>query len=263
MSSQAAGDRSAGPVPGGGQGIFNSGSADAARRAGGTGGRGVNTAGDAAGRDRPDSAARPRLQAPGAGKTRAPHPRPRHRRPHQPTGSQAGSIGRPGWRSGAGRDGPGGRPGLIALVAALAAIEGRLILLDHGDITSCCGSHRIRQPGPDAARVFVFRRSTATTAFLLPPGAGSGEPAQRRFGITMDARTVMRSATPRWPGWCRWAITPRRPTRWLRSTSALAALGYLGACWPGRPAGTRSGRWSLLRLMTACPDLTEPLGRCA
>ena len=142
------------------------------------------TAGDAAGRDRPDSAGTaetPSLPAPG--KT----PRPL---PGAPSGT-AGCTRRPSGPGGrhrpaglakpaAGRDGPGGRSRADRL-RGRARRDRRPAdpARPRRHHRAAADRHRIRQPGPGAARgIRLPALDRLRRPVLLPPGAGSGEPAQ-------------------------------------------------------------------------------------
>ena len=229
-------------------------------------------AGDAAGRDRPDpagTAETPRLPAPGQ------TPRPPPGGPVAPQAApagpaaQAGGTGRPGWRSRlrTATD-RAGVPGLIAFVAALAAIEGRLSLLDHGDITEL---PRIGTVYGNPARVphgvFVFRSSTGYDGqFYYRLALDPANLHKTAFGITMDAPyRFMRIGYPALAWLASLGHDTAVPYALVAiNVAALAALGYLGGLL-AREAG-RHAIWGLLLvgyfgLMDSLSrDLTEPLG---
>jgi hypothetical protein len=220
------------------------------------------TAGDAAGRDRPDTAGTAETSRLPPGAPAAPQAAPAD------PAAQAGGTGRPGWRSRllAATDRPG-VPGLIALVTALAAIEGRLILLDHNTITELV---RIGTVYGNPARVphgvFVSPRSTGYDGqFYYRLALDPANLHKTAFGITMDApyrfMRIGYSALA-------WLVSLGQRTAVpyalaAINVAALGALGYLGGLL-AREAG-RPAIWGLLLvgyfgLMDSLSrDLTEPL----
>jgi hypothetical protein len=156
-------------------------------------------------------------------------------------------------------------PGLIAFVAALAAIEGRLIQLDHRDITKLL---RIGTVYGNPARVphgvFVFRGSTGYDGqFYYRLALDPANLHKTAFGITMDApyrfMRIGYSALA-------WLVSLGHYTAVPYALVAInvAALGYLGGLL-AREAG-RHAIWGLplvgyFGLMDSLSrDLTEPLG---
>jgi hypothetical protein len=225
------------------------------------------TAGDAAGRERPDGAGAAGVPGSAAPGRPAPQRVPPAGQAVPPV--QAEAAGRPGWpsRLRAATD-RAGVPGLIAFVVALAAIEGRLILLDHHNITKLL---RIGTVYGNPARVphgvFVFLGSTGYDGqFYYRMALDPANLHKTAYGITMDApyrfMRIGYSALAWLVSLGHYTAVPYALV--AINVAALAALGYLGGLL-ARDAG-RHAIWGLLLvgyfgLMDSLSrDLTEPLG---
>ena len=159
-------------------------------------------------------------------------------------------------------------PGIVMFVAALAAIEGRLVLLDGRDITKLM---RIGTVYGDPARVprgvWVFRGSTGYDGqFYYRMALDPANLHKTAFGITMDASYRFMRIGYSALAWAlsggQHALVPYALV--AINVAALGALGYLGGLL-ARQAG-RHALWGLLLagyfgLMDSLSrDLTEPLG---
>ena len=159
-------------------------------------------------------------------------------------------------------------PGIIVFLAALAAIEGRLVLLAHRDITDLLRIGTVYgHPGQVPRGVHVFPGSTGYDGqFYYRLALDPANLHTTAFGITMDApyrfMRIGYSALAWLLSLGQHAAVPYVLV--AINVAALAALGYLGGVL-AQQAG-RHALWGLLLagyfglMDSLARDLTEPLG---
>jgi len=158
-------------------------------------------------------------------------------------------------------------PGIIFFVAALAAIEGRLVRLAHRDITELLRVGSVYgHPGQVPRGVHVFRYTGYDGQFYYRMALDPANLHKTAFGITMDApyrfMRIGYSALAWLVSLGQHAAVPY--TLVAINVAALGALAYLGGVL-AQEAG-RHALWGLLLagyfgLMDSLSrDLTEPLG---
>jgi hypothetical protein len=159
-------------------------------------------------------------------------------------------------------------PGIIFFVAALAAIEGRLILLTHGNITELLRIGTVYgHPGRVPHGVYVFRHATGYDGqFYYRMALDPANLHTTAFGITMDAPyRFMRIGYST----LAWLVSAGQhvavPYALVGiNVTALATLAYLGGLL-AQEAG-RHALWGLLLagyfglMDSLARDLIEPLG---
>ncbi len=158
-------------------------------------------------------------------------------------------------------------PGILFFLAALAAIEGRLVLLDHRDITELLRVGSVYgHPGQVPRGVHVFRYTGYDGQFYYRMALDPANLHKTAFGITMDApyrfMRIGYSALAWLVSLGQHAAVPYALV--AINVAALGALAYLGGIL-AQEAG-RHALWGLLLagyfgLMDSLSrDLTEPLG---
>jgi hypothetical protein len=158
-------------------------------------------------------------------------------------------------------------PGILFFLAALAAIEGRLVLLDHRDITELLRVGSVYgQPGQVPRGVYVFQHTGYDGQFYYRMALDPANLHKTAFGITMDApyrfMRIGYSALAWLVSLGQHAAVPYALV--AINVAALGALAYLGGI-VAREAG-RHALWGLLLagyfgLMDSLSrDLTEALG---
>ena len=136
-------------------------------------------------------------------------------------------------------------PGIIVFVAALAAIEGRLVLLAHRNITDLLRIGTVYgNPGQVPRGAYVFARSTGYDGqFYYRLALDPANLHSTAFGITMDApyrfMRIGYSALAWLLSLGQHAAVPYVLV--AINVAALAALGYLGGVLAQQAAGTRCG----------------------
>ena len=158
-------------------------------------------------------------------------------------------------------------PGILFFLAALAAIEGRLVLLDHRDITELLRVGSVYgHPGQVPRGVHVFQYTGYDGQFYYRMALDPANLHTTAFGITMDApyrfMRIGYSALAWLVSLGQHAAVPYALV--AINVAALGALAYLGGIL-AQEAG-RHALWGLLLagyfgLMDSLSrDLTEPLG---
>ena len=158
-------------------------------------------------------------------------------------------------------------PGILFFLAALAAIEGRLVLLDHRDITGLLRVGSVYgHPGQVPRGVYVFQHTGYDGQFYYRMALDPANLHKTAFGITMDApyrfMRIGYSALAWLVALGQHAAVPYALV--AINVAALGALAYLGGIL-AQEAG-RHALWGLLLagyfgLMDSLSrDLTEPLG---
>ena len=158
-------------------------------------------------------------------------------------------------------------PGILFFLAALAALEGRLVLLDHRDITELLRVGSVYgHPGQVPRGVHVFQYTGYDGQFYYRMALDPANLHTTAFGITMDApyrfMRIGYSALAWLVSLGQHAAVPYALV--AINVAALGALAYLGGIL-AQEAG-RHALWGLLLagyfgLMDSLSrDLTEPLG---
>jgi hypothetical protein len=158
-------------------------------------------------------------------------------------------------------------PGILFFLAALAAIEGRLVLLDHRDITALLRVGSVYgHPGQVPRALYVFQHTGYDGQFYYRMALDPANLHKTAFGITMDApyrfMRIGYSALAWLVSLGQHAAVPYALV--AINVAALGALAYLGGVL-AQEAG-RHALWGLLLagyfgLMDSLSrDLTEPLG---